>query len=537
MDEILPVLIAIALAIAVYVGFVYVVLVFVLAPGWPYIAIAGALAGVLIAVGVLVGTLLHLGTLAAATVTPADVRVRLPKPRSWFERDTAWPHYLFAQSRTDLATAVGHTTALVTRIWTTAAKPVQKEPGILWGWPLLLIPLIALLSMTTAVAVGGVAVYGAVCVALGIAWLGWGAAAGALRLIDGVGQRLRGAKATCHASRCNYRNRLPAYRCSCARLHRDIRAGRLGAFTRRCECEAVLPTTVLRAVALTPICQKCGEQLRAGAGILTDVVLPVFGPTSAGKTRLVYAGMVALGRHLGAAGGTLRPVGAESERAFAEATAVVTSRRTTAKTAADRPPVGVTARLTTTRRQALMHLFDAAGEFYSSREQAGELPFLDDAEGFVFVLDPFSIAGVRQHLTGGLAARLTAAHPASMDPEQAFAVTSKWLRDEGVDLGRKPLAIAVVKADLLLDLPSATGLRAAAGPDEIAAWLREQDLDNMLDSAGRDFAAVRSFLVSSLDVTSDGDGWAGLLSPAHPLLWLLGRSKVPIPAAPQAVAS
>ncbi|MDN5750551.1 MAG: hypothetical protein L0H64_18920, partial [Pseudonocardia sp.] len=481
MDDGWVVLIAIVAAIAAYVGFLYLSIVFVVAPAAPFVVLAGAAAGVLVVVGVLVGTLLQLGTLGATTVTPFDVRKRLPKPKSRFERDSAWPNYLFAQSRTDLTTALDRTTQLNAAIWLWVAKPVQQERAVLWVGPLLLLPLGALVSMTVAAVAGGLVVYAVVCGVLGIAWIGWVAVAGVLRTVDFARQRIRGAKATCHHPGCNHRNRLPAYRCACNQVHHDIRAGRLGAFVRRCECGKILPTTVFRAAALTPICQKCGEPLRPGAAMLTDVVVPVFGPTSAGKTRLVYAGMIALARHLAAAGGSLRAVGPESEKAFADATAVVSAGEDTAKTAAGRPPIGVTARLTIGRRRALLHLFDAAGEFYGDREQVGDLPFLDDAEGFVFVLDPFSIPEVRRPLTGALADRLAEAHPASMNPEQSYRVTLQWLRDQGVKLGGKPLAVAVVKADLLLDLPSAAGLQAGAGPDEIATWLRGKDLDNMLD--------------------------------------------------------
>ena len=84
----------------------------------------------------------------------------------------------------------------------------------------------------------------------------------------------------------------PAYRCpGCARLHRDVRPGGLGLFTRRCECGTLLPTMVLRAAwHLQAVCQKCGEPLRPGSAALRDVRIPIFGDTSAGKTRFMYAG-------------------------------------------------------------------------------------------------------------------------------------------------------------------------------------------------------------------------------------------------------
>ncbi|MGH3972624.1 MAG: TRAFAC clade GTPase domain-containing protein [Pseudonocardiaceae bacterium] len=534
----MPAFIAALIGIALYGAACYIVLVYLVDPAWPFVVLGAGGLGVLLVVVMLTATLLRVEGLAAETVTPLDVRTRLPEVKSNFERDSAWPGYLFAQSRTDLVTALKHTTHVVSLMWASIIEFVALAPAVLIIWPLLLLPLAGAFALTAGATAGAIVVYGLLGVVLILAWLGWLAAVGLLRGVDFGVRVLRGAKATCHYSGCNYRNRLPAYRCACGQIHHDIRAGRLGAFVRRCKCGSLLPTTVLQAATgLVAVCQKCDRPLRVGAAVLTDVLVPVFGPPSAGKTRLVFAGMVALARHLTAAGGSLRPVGTESEDTFRDAITIVESGAQTTKTDADRPPAGITVRLTAARRKALLHLFDAAGEFFSNREQNSELPFLDDAQGLVFVLDPFSVPAVADELTGNLAARLTAAQPAGIDPEQSYLITAQWLRDQGVKLTRKPLAVAVVKADLLLGLPCATGLPAEAESGQVEVWLRDKGLDNMLDGAARDFGEIRYFLVSSLNAAAGVDGRVGPVSPAHPLLWLLGRSGVSVPAHKLADAS
>lgn len=526
----MPALIVMLIGIALYAGACYLALIYLVDPAWPFVVLGAGGLGVLLVVVMLTATLLRVQGLAADTVTPLDARTRLPEVKSNFERDSAWPGYLFAQSRTDLGTALKHTAHVVSMMWMSIIEVVVIGPVVLIIWPLLLLPLAAAFALTAGATAGAIAVYGLLGVVLVLAWLGWLAAVGVLRGVDFGIRMFRGARATCHHSGCNYRNRLPAYRCVCGQTHHDIRAGRLGAFVRRCECGSLLPTTVLQAATgLVAVCQKCDRPLRTGAAVLTDVLVPVFGPPSAGKTRLVLAGMVALDRHLMAAGGSLRPVGDESEDTFRNAITVVESGAQTTKTDADRPPAGITVRLTAARRKALLHLFDAAGEFFSDREQSSELPFLDDAQGLVFVLDPFSVPAVVDELTGRFAARRTVAQPAGIDPEQSYLITAQWLRDQGVKLTRKPLAIVVVKADLLLDLPGATALPADAESERIEAWLRGKGLDNMLDGAARDFGEIRYFLVSSLTAATGVGGWAGPMSPAHPLLWLLGRSGVAVP--------
>ena len=513
-------------SVACYFAFIYLV-----DPVWPFVVIGAGGIGVLLVIVVLVGTLLRAAGLDAPTVTPLDVRARLPDVRANFERDRAWPNYLFAQGRTDLGIALAKTTFAVLRVWRAMAEFVANAPVVLLLGSLLLLPLAGAVALTAGAVVGGVAAYGLLGVVLILAWFGWLLVVGLLRVGDLGIRVLRGAKATCHYSGCNYRNRLPAYRCRCGLTHHDIRAGRLGAFARRCQCGLLLPTTVLRAAAgLVPVCQKCDRPLRPGAAVLTDVLIPVFGPASAGKTRLVFAGMVALARHLAAVGGSLCPVGSESEDTFSDATTVVESEMQTTKTEADRPPVGITVALTAARCQALLHLFDAAGEFFSNREQSSELPFLDDAQGLVYVLDPFSIPAVADDLTGAFACQLEAAQPARMHPEQAYLVTAQLLRDQGITLTSKPLAVAVVKADLLIGLPPAIDLHPEAASGQVESWLRDKGLDNMLDGAARDFGVVRYFLVSSLSAATGADGRVNPTSPAQPLLWLLGRSGVSIPA-------
>ena len=512
-------------AIVLYAVTCYAALVYVVEPLWPFLVVGGVVAGTLMVSVVVTATLLRLGPLAAPTVTPADVPRRLPRIRSAHGRDDAWPNFLFAQATTDLQYAAGHVAAIVVGVWMVMGRFVRDHLLALAFWPLLLLPLLAAVAGTAA-SVAAAVVFGVVLGAvLLVARLGWLGVVGLLRGADLGVRVLRRAKATCPDGRCTHRTRLPAYRCACDTVHHDIRAGRQGLFARLCVCGRRLPTTVLQAAAgLVAVCQDCGRDLHEGAGTLTDVVIPVFGSTSAGKTRLIYAGMVDLARHVEASGGGFRPDGAESEAVFRAASDVVEQDIQTAKTAAGRPPAGVTIRLRSAGRAALLHLFDAAGEAFTDRDQAADLRFLDDPQGLVFVLDPFSVPEVAVALRGALASTLAAAEPAHLDPEQSYLVTAQWLRDQGVALDRRPLAVAVVKADLLLGLPPAAGLGPASTSDEIERWLRDKGLDNLLDGAQRDFGEVRYHLVAS----RAADGSTGPTSPAHPLVWLLRKSGVAI---------
>ena len=516
------------IGVVVYGVICYFAVVYILVPLWPFAVLGGVVLGVLAVVVIMASTLLQVGGFAGPQVGPADVPHRLRKIRSPFPRDDAWPHYVFAQAATDLHTAVGQVAERTTALWTWMIGAVRAQPSALAFWPLLLLPLTAAVTGTAAV-VAAVIVLGLVLTAvLLLAALGALIVAGVLRGVDHGLRVLRRAKATCSNPKCTHRSHLPAYRCPCGRLHHDIRAGLQGLFTRRCACGAVVPTTVLKAAAgLVAVCQDCGGDLHDGAGALTDAVVPVFGSTSAGKTRLIYAGMVGLSRHLPAIGGKFKPDGPASKAIFRAASTVVERGTQTAKTPAERP-ASITARMQAGGREARIHLFDAAGEVFTTRDAAADLRFLDDPDGLIFVLDPFSVPEVAEALRGALEHHLEAAQPAHLDPEQSYVVTVQSLRDQGVRIARKPLAVAVVKADLLLGLPPSDGLHAASSSAEIRQWLHHKGMDNLINGMSRDFGEVGYHLVASRDAGTAPDGTADSTSPARPLLWLLRRAGVTI---------
>ncbi|MGH3937868.1 MAG: TRAFAC clade GTPase domain-containing protein [Pseudonocardiaceae bacterium] len=455
------------------------------------------------------------------TITAADVEQgvsNLPELRrdSPFGRDPAWPSYLVAQSRVDLHEIARSTVRLLDDSrrkinalgtnWNHLAGRVALRILLYPAW--LMVSLGALLAVALTLLSCGLALLAALA--------GWLLVVGVLRGGDVLVRRLRRASGSCQS--CYHVSALPAFPCNgCGRVHRDIRPGRLGSVRRRCACGAVLPTTVLRATRwLQTSCPNCLAPLRAGAAAVQDIRLPVFGPVSAGKTRLVYAGLLALRDRAAAAGVSVDFVDDESRQAFKDGTAIISAGADTVKTPAGRLPRAITADITVARRKALLHVFDAAGEFYINRGDNSELLFLDHAQGLVFVVDPFSIPWVQDELGGLSQVLLARANAAVDDPERVYHVTAGRLRDWGVRTAGQRLAIAVVKADLLLNLAPARALQA----DRVRDWLREAGLDNLVLAAERDFAEVRYFLVASVPERRAGYP----MSAADPFLWLMARA-------------
>jgi hypothetical protein len=165
----------------------------------------------------------------------------------------------------------------------------------------------------------------------------------------------------------------------------------------------------------------------------------------------------------------------------------------------------------------MLHIFDAAGEALADFDQNAELAYLDRARALVFVLDPFSIADVRDRYAARDPERIRRANPAQGDPEASYNATVGRLRAHGVDTGGQRLAFVVTKRDLLDEVVD--------GDDQagIRAWLVEQRLDNLAIAAERDFGAVRYFFVSATEGIRSGEV-------EQPFRWLLAADRVPLPA-------
>jgi hypothetical protein len=476
----------------------------------PGAAVLGALAAAVTAVVTLIG---HRN--APKTVTPDDVvsgSGRLPKLRGdgRFGRDRAWPTYFSAQGRVDLAKVWQAITDLLGEGWRRIGRVLKGH------WPGRIAVLVFACPLWLGVSAGALFASAVIMVACGLVllvlWACWALFAGVLRAGDQLIRKVRKASGSCQS--CYYVTALPTFACpGCGRLHRDVRPGRLGGAWRRCGCGTVLPTTVLRvARRIPPRCPRCDEKLRSGAAVVTDIRVPVFGPVSAGKTRLVYAGLLALRDGVTPNGGTVDFVDDESRQSFDHAVALIGAGGDTAKTPAGELPRAITIRYTAGRRRALLHLFDAAGEFYADRDDNTDLEFLDHAQGLVFVVDPFSVPWVRDQIGDSASAIVAKANPALEDPERVYHVTVERLRDYGVVTRKRRLAVAVVKADLLATIPLGEGL----SPEHVREWLVEAALDNLVLSAERDFGEVRYFVVASMPGIPAGE----VRSPAGPLAWI-----------------
>jgi hypothetical protein len=438
-----------------------------------------------------------------------------------FEPDLAWPCYPFRQWRADVLRARDSVTAVNATIWRRPARWFFHE-SMGW-WALFPIPavIVAFLALATVASWFCYLVYALVTVVCA------GASQAVLKpaaALLGAAERVRRARVRTQAAcmRCLQVTPWPAYQCpACLREHHDVAPGRLGLVIRRCACGTRLPTRASRAAwRVTALCSRCGAALPAGAGSVRDIRIPVFGDTSAGKTRFLYASLNSL---LATAARARLDVTYPDEHSREQAQFgldVIRSSRETAKTSVN-GEVCMTVRLGSGRRSELVHLFDAAGEQFRAARRPDALRFLDDGQGLIYILDPFSIDALQSRLGGAGSPRIRQARAAAGDPELTYHEVAARLRDSGVPAYGGRLAIVVSKADLM----RSAGLAAPAGSAAIEEWLRELGLHNLLMAARRDFADVRFYLVASQQVPPGGPD-----DPGAPLRWLLAAHGVRLAA-------
>jgi hypothetical protein len=521
--------IGIVILAAIYMIAAAAVLVFVTTPlvlgGLAIGLLAGVLLGLQRCATVLTGrsarTELRTAHDAAAGRLPGRVRA------DSLRRDLAWPQYFATQVLLDLRALVALTASSVRRAWSSASAPLSngETRAVSVAFFPLWLPILALLVTLTAGA--AVAAGVVVVVTTGTAALAWSVGVPAVALLR-AGERgwQVAVRATGSCPHCYYVDRLPAFRCpgphdaddraSGADLHRDIRPGRLGVLWRRCACGRRLPTTVVRATRrLEARCPRCTKPLPARSGAARDIRVPVFGATSAGKTNLILAALVALSDPKRLRRGTRARLPSDADQAalrqFREA---LGAGRRAPKTSASRP-VAMTLMLRRGLRPTLLHLFDAAGEVLVDPRQNSDLAYFDNARTLVFVIDPFSVDSVRQEAAAGFPELLAKAQPATYDAEQSYNATVTRLHRYGVATDRQHLAFVVSKGDLLRQLPVAAGL----GEDSasVRKWIIKQRLDNLVTAATRDFANVRYFVVAAAGPNPNA---------AEPLRWLLETERV-----------
>jgi hypothetical protein len=481
---------------------------------------------------------------------------RLPKIPAG--ADPATLEYFYGPALTDADHAMRVAYGNCHSLWQRGARAVVSSFGrqevILTG-PL---GVGGAVGMAAGTAVGTVAAAGCALVhllAVGISAASVRAAGTVLRFVDSAVLRIKNIRMVC--PKCYERVPYPAYECpgrACARRHHDVRPGRFGIVRRRCQCGTRMKTLLLFGSAqMDAYCPHCGTSLEHRPGKAPEIVLPFFGAAGAGKTRLLFSMVAQLrlwseeaGRRLD---GSDHETAAErsgqkqadikkradikraevkragEERFVAELadTATVGKLENASKwlspgNATDKTPPELprayVVRLTTNHDAWLLHLFDAAGEFFYTPERTQELRYFSQARTFILVIDPLSVESFWDRLLPDQQAELKAVRSAAPAPDLAYQQAHQEIEAMGVQLSKAHLAVVFSRADLIDTLD-----------DDVATWATDElGLGNLVRSARLNFKEACFFHTAA--VMADG---AMHKSVPELIRWVLARNGVHLP--------
>ena len=340
----------------------------------------------------------------------------------------------------------------------------------------------------------------------------------ALRGADSAVLRIKNIRMICPV--CSERVAYPGYNCprpGCPRRHRDVRPGRFGVFRRRCQCGEKMPTLLLFGSSrMDAFCPDHGHPLEYRPGEAPEIVLPFFGATGAGKTRLLYSMVTQLRAWEREGGPKAEFADSVTIRELNAAEGILRSGTSTSLTPVQLPRAHVI-RLTTGKDTRILHLFDAAGERFYRSERTQELGYLGKARTFILVIDPLSVDSLWARLPPARQAELEPVRSTAPSPDLAYQQTHQEIEAMGVHLRNVRLAVVFSRGDLV------------DGPDgDIAGWAcRELGLGNLIRSTRLNFKEVRFFSTAAI-MRADG-----VIDESVPALmhWVLANSGLTLPGA------
>lgn len=320
-------------------------------------------------------------------------------------------------------------------------------------------------------------------------------------------------------------------------------------------------------------CPHCGTSLEHRPGRAPEIVLPFLGAAGAGKTRLLFSMVAQLrqwseeaGRRLegsdqgtstaeqpdGDRPGVERPgverpdenqpdaqrpgrkranrkqagmkrVGGKRFVAELADTATVGKLKNASKwlspgNATDKTPLELPrayiVRLATSHDAWLLHMFDAAGEFFYTPERTQELRYFNKAKTFILVIDPLSVEAFWDRLLPDQQAELKAVRSAAPSPDLAYQQAHQEIEAMGVQLSKAHLAVVFSRADLT-DMPGG----------DVAIWATDElGLGNLVRSARLNFKEACFFHTAAVMT-------GGAMHKSVPALirWVLARNGVNLP--------
>ncbi len=449
----------------------------------------------------------------------------LPAPKRWLKPpangDPATLQYFYGPAMADADHAVRVATGNCEKLWDSGVKAAGETfSGDDAAWFTVPLGIGGFVGMVAGTVAGALITAVLAFIHLLVVAVSAGlvrVTGAALRGVDSAMLWVKNVKMVC--PHCYERVPYPAYDCpgpDCNLRHRDVRPGMFGIIRRRCRCGTRMNTLLLfgssRMAAFCPH-PGCERSLEHRPGEAPEIVLPFFGATGAGKTRLLFS-MVTQLQAWTEKGETKAEFGDSSARELDIASTVMRSGTSTIGTSVELPRAHVI-RLILKKGTRILQLYDAAGERFYNTDRTQELRYLNKARTFILVIDPLSVESFWQQLSAGTQAELSSVRSTAPSPELAYQQTHQQIEAMGVELKKVRLAVVFSRADLI-------GM-----PDgDVTEWARSVlGLGNLIRSTTQNFKEARYFRTAAV---MDAEGLMDK-SIAELMRWVLAREGVDLP--------
>jgi hypothetical protein len=450
---------------------------------------------------------------------PAGLPAPRRRPRLPADADPAVLQYFYGPATADADQALRAACDDCRGFWDAGASRIRSYFRSDKPWITRPLGVGGAAGMAVGTAAGAAAAAGCALiqlVAVGVSAALVRAAGAVLRGTDSAFLRVKNIRMVCPA--CSERVPYPGYVCpgsGCARRHRDVRPGRFGIMRRRCQCGTRMNTLLLFGSSrMAAFCPYCGHPLEHRPGEAPETVLPFFGATGAGKTRLLFSIVTQL--QVWTREGQLAAEFADAvtTRELDAAEHILRSGSATAKTPVQLPRAHVI-RVRSGKGTRILHMFDAAGERFYHSDRTQELGYLGQARTFILVIDPLSVEAFWARLPPGRRPELGSARSTAPSPELAYQQTHQEIEAMGVPLRKARLAVVFSRADLI-----------GTPEGDVEQWARcELGLGNLIRSAHHSFKETCFFHTAAV-MTAAGNMDESV---AALMRWVLAGDGVALP--------
>ncbi|MBQ7373065.1 MAG: GTPase domain-containing protein [Clostridia bacterium] len=336
---------------------------------------------------------------------------------------------------------------------------------------------------------------------------------------------------------CQQKVRLPSYLCpTCKAKHTSLRPSVYGILKRKCTCGTKLPTTFFNGrQKLQSVCPYCDHNLKDG-GRHVEILIPVVGGASAGKTCFITSAMMAIEKHA-VANNLQYKYSPTSTDNFVRDKTAMEHGITPEKTGETRlnyyqfylTPNGE-------KIKNLISLCDIAGEAYNDTSEISKQIGYKFANAFILVVDPFSIIKYKKEQGIGFNATQYKTSEFRLDDVLSSLITvlENMHCLNSKNMIKTDVVVVFNKCDYAdlynrLGAPAIKNYLARHNATEYQAqnvlcenFLIEYEESNFLNTIKSKFKSVQFFACSSLGHIENGRAFSPK-GVAEPMLWIIDK--------------